>query len=167
MKKLRRFISVLETVLEYFACSCLVLMTVIITYQIFMRYFFSATPGWSEELALLLMVWFAFIGMAIGVRRRNHLSIEFLVAKLSNTAQAYVAILNELLILAFGAILFIFGVNMMITSSMSTMAALRIPNSFLYLMVPVSGFLMMIYTIDNLITAVSDIFFRKDIWRHK
>lgn len=157
----------LETVLEYFACSCLVLMTVIITYQIFMRYFFSATPGWSEELALLLMVWFAFIGMAIGVRRRSHLSIEFLVAKLSDTAQAYVAILNELLILVFGAILFIFGVNMMITSNMSTMAALGISSSFLYLMVPVSGFLMMVYTIDNLIAAVSDTFFRKDIWRHK
>jgi len=167
MKKLRRFISVLETVLEYFACSCLVLMTVIITYQIFMRYFFSATPGWSEELALLLMVWFAFIGMAIGVRRRSHLSIEFLVARLSDTAQAYVAILNELLILVFGAILFIFGVNMMITSNMSTMAALGISSSFLYLMVPVSGFLMMVYTIDNLIAAVSDTFFRKDIWRHK
>ena len=52
---------------EYFGMVLLVLMTLIVSWVVFSRYFLNRTPA-GEESALLCMVWFGFLSMALGVR---------------------------------------------------------------------------------------------------
>ena len=150
MKTMKKLIDFTEKILEIFAMSLLVLMTLVIGYQIFMRYFFSATPKWSEELALVLMVWFAFIGIAIGVNKGIHLSIEYFVDKLSERRKRIVHKINGILILIFGLVLTMAGYQLAEMAGMSIMPALQIPTTILYGVVPVCGVMIVVYSLQSL-----------------
>jgi TRAP-type C4-dicarboxylate transport system permease small subunit len=129
-------------------------MTVIIGYQIVSRYIFASTPRWSEELALIFMVWFAFIGMAIGVKRGIHLSIEYFFNKLNIKAQNIVEVINNTIVFLFGLILFVYGGKLAAMAGMSKMAATGLSTTVLYIMVPINGIMMSIYSIIKIIDII-------------
>jgi len=70
--------------LEVIAALSLVAMMFIVMYNIIMRYFFSASPGWAEELARQCVIIFSFIGIALGVRDKGHLALTIFVDKVLN-----------------------------------------------------------------------------------
>lgn len=152
MNFLKKIAHFTEKILEILAMSLLVLMTLIIGYQIFMRYFFSSTPKWSEELSLVLMVWFAFIGIAIGVNKGIHLSIEYFVDKMSVKGKRIVHKVNDLLILLFGIVLTTAGYQLAKMAGMSIMPALQVPTTVLYGVVPICGIMIVLYSIISLFT---------------
>jgi TRAP-type C4-dicarboxylate transport system permease small subunit len=53
-------------------------MLVVVTIQVVLRYFFSNTPGWSEEMARQFMILFCFIAMALGVRDKIHIALTII-----------------------------------------------------------------------------------------
>ena len=64
-----------DNILSSIAMIFLVTMIVIVSTTVFTRYVFNFTLRWSDEVALLMMIWFGFIGMALGVKENIHLSI--------------------------------------------------------------------------------------------
>lgn len=152
MKFLKKLAHFTETILEILAMSLLVLMTVIIGYQIFMRYFFSSTPKWSEELSLVLMVWFAFIGIAIGVNKGIHLSIEYFVDRMSPKAKGIIHKINDILIMTFGLVLTVAGYQLAEMAGMSIMPALQMPTTILYGVVPICGIMIVLYSLISFFT---------------
>ena len=70
MERAKRWLSRLDTFFEYITLVFLALMTIIITWQVFSRYVLNETPSWSEETALILMVWVGFL------RNRSRISRE-------------------------------------------------------------------------------------------
>ena len=50
------------------------------------RYLFGDPLGWSDEIARLLFVWLAFVGAAIGVKRRLHASVSVLSSRLPKSS---------------------------------------------------------------------------------
>ena len=56
-------------------------------FQVCMHYFFSAPFLWGEELPLFAFCWCLLIGAAVAVRRRAHLSCDFLANLLSGRAR--------------------------------------------------------------------------------
>ena len=54
----------------------LCMITLIILYQVFMRYVLSASPAWSEQLALYVLVWTVLVAAAAGVREQFHIRIQ-------------------------------------------------------------------------------------------
>lgn len=72
---------------EYLGMMLLLIMTVIVSWVVFSRFVLNKTPAWGEEGALLCMVWFGFLCMALGVRDNRHISIEFYDKYLTPTAQ--------------------------------------------------------------------------------
>lgn len=59
-----------------------VALAVIVFLQVFNRFVLKAPLAWSEDLAMLLFQWVAFLGAAIGVKRMRHFGIELVVKKL-------------------------------------------------------------------------------------
>ena len=98
LKKIEEYVN---KFIELFSMSLLVLMTVIVTITVFTRYFLHMTPGWSDESALLCMVWFGFLSMAIGTRDHLHIRITILDSFLSDRAKNRLDWASRLLILAF------------------------------------------------------------------
>jgi TRAP-type C4-dicarboxylate transport system permease small subunit len=58
-----------------FAALGLIVMVGIITWQVFARYGLQASPAWSEQAALAIMLWYVLIAAAVGVRERFHIAL--------------------------------------------------------------------------------------------
>jgi TRAP-type C4-dicarboxylate transport system permease small subunit len=67
---------------EVFAALSLAGMVLIVAGNVISRYFFSVTPGWTEETARLLMIQFCFIAMAMGARDKIHIALTAIVDRL-------------------------------------------------------------------------------------
>ena len=81
----------------------LVLMTIVISWQVFARYVLNASPQWSEAAALVIMFYFVLLAAAVGVYEKFHLGFRWLVSKLSLQPKRGVFIFGQGLIMAFGA----------------------------------------------------------------
>ena len=72
----KKIVNGICSVLEIIAAISLIGMMVTVLIHITLRYFFNNAPGWGEELARQFMVVFAFIGFALGVRDKLHISLS-------------------------------------------------------------------------------------------
>lgn len=125
----------------------LLLIVAIVSVQVFYRKVLGTGITWSEEVALLLMVWMAFISMAIGVEKKTHIAIEMFYNRFPKRMQSIVTKINTLIIASVGAILIIYGVKLIIGTFGITMPATQWPTSALYFMIPVGGFFMLYFAL--------------------
>ncbi|KYO68712.1 TRAP transporter small permease [Thermovenabulum gondwanense] len=151
LKKLDRFINY---IIEVLSMSLLVLMTVIVSWVVFSRYFLHKTPAWGEEASLLCMVWFGFLSMAIGVRDNLHLSITILDQFLSDKLKNILNWIGKILILGFSIFMIKEGIRMSQVATGNYMPGLKINSAFLYAVVPISGFAIIYYLVSSFIKEI-------------
>lgn len=159
VEQLRKFARTLDAFFETFAILSLLSMILIVTMQVITRKLFNFVFFWSEEMTLLLLVWFSFMGMAIGFREELHLGIDTFT---DFFPYWFNIILNKVIdasIVAFGLYLVVYGWEFTVMMNESTLAATKLPNSVLYFVMPVTGFMTSCYAMLHL--------FGIDTKRHK
>ena len=134
---------------EYLGMMLLLIMTVIVSWVVFSRFILNKTPAWGEEGALLCMVWFGFLCMALGVRDNRHISIEFYDKYLTPTAQKILLIIKRLLILAFSIFMIVEGTKMSKVAAKNQLPGIKIKSSYLYLPVVLGGILICYYILTS------------------
>ncbi len=139
MKKIYQFIF---HALEWFAMICLVLMTIVVFFDVILRYIFNQGMPWTQEIATLLLVWFSLTGMAIGIAEKIHISIEMFTAKCSPKVISILETINHILIAVFGIMMIWNGIQIMKITRNATMPATKLPSSVLYIILPLSGILV-------------------------
>ena len=58
-------------------------MTGIIGWQVFGRFVLNSSPSWSEQAALMLMIWYVFLAAAAGICEGFHIRITLFEDSLS------------------------------------------------------------------------------------
>lgn len=53
------------------------LLGLTVCHQFFTRYVLNDSAGWTEEIARYLLIATVFVGMAIGVRKNDHIRVDF------------------------------------------------------------------------------------------
>ena len=148
----------LAKVAEFVMLCLTFLMIGLVTYQVFERYVLHYTPPWSEELAVYSMVWFGVIGIAIGVRTKAHMALNFFADKMPHKVQRFIEYLKHVLILIYVSVLAYEGMNMVELTMPQTSPAMGIPVGLVYLALPVSAVLIGIFTLENVVQEI-----RKDL----
>lgn len=142
--------------LYYLSVSSIALMLVIIFFQVISRYLFNHSFEWSEELARFLFVWTVFIGSALIIGDKGHMAVKLLPERLKGKKSGTVLeIFVELCSLAFILILIIQGSKMTKIMMFQTSPALGIPMGFVYSIIPISGVLMLLYFLKNILGIIS------------
>ncbi|MBQ9330127.1 MAG: TRAP transporter small permease [Oscillibacter sp.] len=144
MELLRKGSRLLFKALEWFAMLCMVAMTIIVFIDVILRYIFRQGFPWTQEVATLMLVWFSLIGMAIGVLEKIHISIEMFTAKLPSKAIRVLESIDHILIAVFGGTMVYFGLVIMNATRLSTMPATKLPSAVLYVILPLSGLLVLL-----------------------
>ena len=90
---IRKLIDNLE---EYFVVATMALMTLLVFVQVIMRYVFSSSLSWSEELARFIFLWVSWVGVSYAVKERAHFCVEMFANLFQNSQRKYF----ELLILS-------------------------------------------------------------------
>ena len=112
-------------------------------YQLIFKQGFS----WTQEVATLMLVWFSLIGMGIGVLEKIHISIEMFTSKLPEKAIRVLEGIDHILIAVFGGAMVYYGLLIMNMTKMSTLPATKLPSSVLYVILPLSGLLVLLNAI--------------------
>ena len=147
MLLLRRIILAIDSGLEAFALTSLLSMILIVSVQVFTRKVFNFVFFWSEEITLLLLVWFAFMGIGIGVREHLHMAMDLIE---SFTPKWFIHFLDKLIefsTFVFGVYLIFYGWEFTVIMNESTLAATKLPNSALYIIMPITGVMICAYSL--------------------
>jgi len=139
------------------AMILLVVMVIIVFTNVVLRYGFRSGIRWSEEVALVIVIWFTFIAMALGVKENLHISITILPKKLPRIFNDLLNILKYILEIAIGLILFYFGLGVTQNAALSRLPATGITNAVNYVIVPVSAVFIILYAAYYLSVALIDL----------
>lgn len=138
-----------------FAATGLVVMTGIISWQVFGRFVLGESPSWSEASALVLMVWYVTIAAAVGVREGFHIRLTALVDALPGPVRKVPEIAAHGVVLAFGVILAVYGSELVVRTWGHDVPALPVPRGFVYLPLPVAGGLIALFSLEHILAALT------------
>jgi TRAP-type C4-dicarboxylate transport system permease small subunit len=155
MKILDNVNRVLEIVL-IFLTSILVLD---VLWQVFSRYVLSSPSSFTDELAGYLLIWVSLLGAAYVAGKREHLAIDILLQRSSPGRQRLLRILIQSVILGFSATVLVIGGSWLVYTRFYLevkSAALQIPLGYVYIVLPLSGLLIIFYSIGHLKEAIKN-----------
>ncbi len=150
MNRIAAVLGVVARLALWISAIGLVAMTAIVAWQVFSRYILNHSPSWTEATAVLLMGWFIFLGAAVGIREGYHLSFDVLLFVLPKGGQRVLHTLSDLVVLAFGLGMVIYGFKLAYGTWDATMPAIGLPEGFALVPVIIGGFLVVIFTLERL-----------------
>ena len=129
----------------FISATSIVAMTAIISYQVVARYFFNASPAWSERLALVLLAYLVFFGAANGVHERFHIRIDAIRnAVPAHLAKAFDVGANLAVAIA-GIVMVIAGWQLTTTLWPFDIPSLGVPRGLALLPIPIAGALITLF----------------------
>ena len=134
----------LDNIEEYILLVLFPLMVIVVFVATCVRYLTVMSLPWAEEVARYSMVWIAYIGASLGIKRNAHLGVEAVLLLLPQGTRKHFDYLRYLIIILFN-VLIAYYTFQIIQSQISTeqvSPSLRIPMWFAYGAVPVGAVLM-------------------------
>jgi len=119
----------------------------------------SVKPSsWSEELATMLLIWVSLLGASVAFIEKSHLGVDYFVNKLPAKPKAVIEIVVYVLIGCFAVGALMYGGYRLVSLTLLTdqrSAALGIKMGHVYLALPISGFFILIFSIETVIEKTS------------
>jgi C4-dicarboxylate transporter, DctQ subunit len=146
MAKLIEVVDKVLTVFEEWTLFITVIVAMVaLFFNVILRYAFSYSLAWSEELVREVILYTTFIGCSVAIKNRSTIRIDALV-QLVPVLKFPFAMFSYLVNLAFGAVMVYFGYLMcalQVESDQSTLI-LQIPTVYLYAILPLMGVMMIL-----------------------
>ena len=152
METMHKVKAGLMRVLGIIIIALFVFMTLIGSYQIVTRYFFNRPSTVSEELLTYSFTWMALLASAYVFGKRDHMRMGFLADKLTGTPRKYLEIAIDLLTFLLAAVVMVYGgASITKLTMIQKTASLQVPMAYIYVILPVTGVLIMLFSIMNAI----------------
>jgi len=131
-----------------------------VLWQVFTRFVLGNPSSFTDELARYLLMWIGLLGASYAAGRQLHLAIDLLPSKLVGHARFYVGVLIESCIFIFALGVLVYGGVRLVVLTLSlgqTSAALHVPIGYVYLALPLSGLLIMFYSVGAALRHRTDL----------
>lgn len=143
----------LNKILEFVLVAIMSILVIDVLWQVTSRYILSSPSGFTDELAGFLLIWVGMLGAAYVAGRNEHLAIDILLQKSSGVAKKRLQILINLIVLLFALFVMVVGGTWLVYTRFILdvkSAALQLPLGFVYIVMPISGLLIVYYSLFNL-----------------
>ena len=144
--------KILDKILGSILVFLMAFIVLAVLWQGFSRYVLQNPSSVTEEIARYLMIWIGILGAAYASGQQEHLAINILPPKLNERNRIRLRIgINILIILFAVSALIIGGCNLVYISYLlgQTSAALNLPLSVVYAVLPISGILIIVYKLNE------------------
>tara|TARA_B100000959_G_scaffold282912_1_gene350455 strand:+ start:8135 stop:8629 length:495 start_codon:yes stop_codon:yes gene_type:complete len=141
----------LTKILIYFLIFLMGFMVFTVTWQIFTRFILNDPSLYSEEVAGFLLIWIGMLGSTYALLEKSHIGIDVVTKNFIGKEKAMSEIFIYSIIILFSFfVLVIGGLRLVyITLSLNQISpALGIKMAYIYLVVPISGMMMIVFSID-------------------
>ncbi len=144
----------LKTLAERFTDAVLSLMIIVMVIVVFLqvtnRYIFNNPLSWTEEVARFIFIWITFLGTFLALKSKAHVGMSSFMdrfsAKTKNTAETIVAFL----MIYYLFYLIQVGIKIVRETGQTFTPALDISFSYIYVAIPLSATLMVLYLLVQL-----------------
>jgi len=151
----RRVLLRLAILCEWLAMVLLVAATTLIMMEVIARGVFNVGRPWADELARYSGLGVIFLTVPLLLARDGHVKVDMFFNLLPRAPRRMVAILNEVLILAFCALFMVSCYWFMQRAGRFSTPALGIPNLFYYLPAMVGMSLMTLVAFERVVAVVA------------
>ena len=145
----QRVQAVIERLLLPLLATLLAFIVAGIFIQVVLRYVFSTSFLWGEELSLFAFIWCVYLGSAICSWRRTHFAFDLFEDKLTGRAAALQRLIGDLVVLAVTAVMIVEGWRFSQLSIQRMSPALGITLFIPTIVIPLSGGLMLLAALDD------------------
>jgi len=135
----------MSRIVEMSIFFCAVVIVTIVTAEVVLRYGFSHSLIFTEELSRYLMVWIVFLGSALAIRDGSHININFLINRFSWKVRKWVLAAAHLLSVAFLVVVMVEGIRILPQQFYQMCVTLDLPVFYFYLAIPVGCVLMILF----------------------
>jgi TRAP-type C4-dicarboxylate transport system permease small subunit len=108
---------------------------------------------WLQLVTTGFFAWGVFIGMAVATRRIDHLNLVEITKQMSGGKRTFMEVFNRLVILAVALAMVVFGVQNFMNDLGSFRAPSLIPLATYTASVPISGALIVLFCVEQLING--------------
>ncbi|OUS71043.1 C4-dicarboxylate ABC transporter permease [Pseudoalteromonas sp. A601] len=166
MKQFENILHTIDRSLRVLLAIMMALLVVDVTWQVLTRFVLPQPSSFTEEVARFLLIWISLLGGAYAYREHSHLGFDLIVRNLSEAKAKVVFQLCCLLVAIFAITVLIIGglnlVNLTWTLGQHS-AVLNVPMAGVYIVLPLSGLLFLLYSIYFFFNAPSHSVEQEDI----
>lgn len=154
-----RGLDALNRAIYYLVGALLAVITVVVFIQVIVRFVLThagmnISAPWTEELARFLLVWLVFLGAAVGCRRMQLISLDFVVKAVPGIFGRLLRYLALGLCLALFALLVRFGAQFATLIGQTELSpVMQVSKAWVYWAMPVAGVLMFVNTCAFILDA--------------
>lgn len=141
--------KILGSVLVFLMAS----IVIAVLWQVFSRYVLQSASSFTEEIARYLLIWIGILGAAYASGQQDHLAINILPPKLNEKNRIKLRIGINILVILFAILAMIIGGGNLVYVNFElgqSSAALAIPLGYVYMVLPISGVLIIVYKVIEL-----------------
>lgn len=149
-------VRVLDRLLRGLLALLLGALTVCVFLQVLVRFVFKHPLPWTEEVARLAFVYSIFVGATLAVREKDHISVDFLLVVLPPGLRRAVRLVGTVLVAVFLGAMTWQGILFVQATGVQMTPVLQLPFRYLYVVIPASGALMLLYLVLGTIDAWRD-----------
>lgn len=161
----RKINNLLIKILEIAVTVIMASLVLDVLWGVFSRYVLQNQSTWTEELAIMLLIWASLLGASIGFIRNSHLGVDYFVSKFGIRMQKVFQILVYVLVAVFASVPMIYGGLRLVISTLrhgQPSAALQVQWGYIYLAVPISGFFILVFSIETIIKNSASLLKKKE-----
>ena len=150
-----RFRQRLDKALGRALVFIMTVMVINVIWQVFSRYVLGTPSSFTDELARFLMIWVGVLGAAYVAGQNGHVSIDVLARRAGDKNQKRLKQFVRIAIILFCLFAMVVGGLRLvyITYMLNQYSpALGLPLALVYLVIPISGSLIVYYKISDMLT---------------
>ena len=154
---MKSFTRLIDKGLSAILIALMAAIVLVVTWQVVTRFVMSSPSSYTEELARFLLIWIGVLGGSYALRTHSHLGIDILSNKLQGRQRDYLIILIYSLVILFAGLIMVIGGIKLVALTFTldqTSASLGIMMGYIYLVIPLSGIIMIIYSLDEVFDAI-------------
>lgn len=153
-------LSIIDRVICWMAGGGLVLISLVLMVQVFARYLFGSPTVWSEELAVSMFVWVSMLSIPLGLRRGEHLTLDFLIKRFGPRATKVSAVIIgaltvlTLAVIGYLALKLLGPADRQLLTGITNGLGVAAKVSWVYLAIPVGCGLSILFVVERLVLVL-------------
>lgn len=152
--------------LRYVLAAFMVIMIAAVVWQVFTRFVIQDPSNFTDELSRYLLMWIGILGGAYTFAIKRHLALELIAAKCQERGLNILSIVVNTLVVLFSAIALVYGGTSLVSSTLHhgqispgiVIFGNHLLIGYVYLVVPMAGYLICYYGVVDIITAFINLF---------
>jgi TRAP-type C4-dicarboxylate transport system permease small subunit len=147
----------IDKIIEIVLMVLMSLMVFNVSWQVFSRFILNDPSSWTEELTRYFLIWLGMLGAGYVSGKKMHLAIDYFANKTKEPVRSYIEIFINVTVLLFALTVMVIGGSNLVGLTIyleQISASLQIQLGYVYLALPLSGLLIMFYSVDNIFEII-------------